>query len=543
MNVQPVGSAVNYLQIQNAATGFSPGFNALGSDPNISIQFQTKGGGEVEVLYQDSTTNTTDTVFSLYRRTSGTAANNIGAANNFYISTDGAADRLAGGVAVQWTTVTDASRTSRMFFNTTNNASFGERMGLDHNGIRLPEISSAATPAANFGYFYFKDKAGVSTPYAKGDDGTEKELGLSGGGSTNPTNTIVPYNNAGTFADTNLAFSSNVFTQTVTSLGASRADGLVLQNTTAATSGTTQLSQSLRFSSSGYKTTPTAAARTVEVNLDLRPIEQTTNPAYGLQISTQCASCTVGTSFSQHSVFGVALDGTKYTWFPAGGQSGWPGITIGGQYGGTQASPIVSGIWEQGGNVLGLRTASGSTGTIAIHANTTVLSGSCYQFSNNTSSVTSGTTDTFLCRGGAAATMQFGATLTGVANSSTPVAQILQGTTARAGTDSNLIGSSITIQSGTGTGNATPSTLVLRSPVAVASGTGAQTQATGLTITVGTAKLTAYTVTNLPAAATAGEGAMAFVTDATATTTYTTVSGGGSNKVLVISDGTNWIIH
>jgi len=36
---------------------------------------------------------------------------------------------------------------------------------------------------------------------------------------------------------------------------------------------------------------------------------------------------------------------------------------------------------------------------------------------------------------------------------------------------------------------------------------------------------------------------MYWVTDATATTAYSTVSGGGSNKVLVISDGTNWIVH
>jgi len=35
---------------------------------------------------------------------------------------------------------------------------------------------------------------------------------------------------------------------------------------------------------------------------------------------------------------------------------------------------------------------------------------------------------------------------------------------------------------------------------------------------------------------------MAFVTDATSTTTYTTVAGGGSNKVMVISDGTNFYV-
>lgn len=49
-------------------------------------------------------------------------------------------------------------------------------------------------------------------------------------------------------------------------------------------------------------------------------------------------------------------------------------------------------------------------------------------------------------------------------------------------------------------------------------------------------------VTNLPSAATAGAGARAFVTDATATTFLSTVAGGGSNKVPVVSDGTNWLI-
>lgn len=50
------------------------------------------------------------------------------------------------------------------------------------------------------------------------------------------------------------------------------------------------------------------------------------------------------------------------------------------------------------------------------------------------------------------------------------------------------------------------------------------------------------TVASLPAAATAGAGARAFVTDANATTFLSTVAGGGANKVPVVSDGTNWLI-
>jgi hypothetical protein len=50
------------------------------------------------------------------------------------------------------------------------------------------------------------------------------------------------------------------------------------------------------------------------------------------------------------------------------------------------------------------------------------------------------------------------------------------------------------------------------------------------------------TVATLPAAATAGASARAFVTDASATTFASVVAGGGPNKVPVYSDGTDWRI-
>ena len=50
------------------------------------------------------------------------------------------------------------------------------------------------------------------------------------------------------------------------------------------------------------------------------------------------------------------------------------------------------------------------------------------------------------------------------------------------------------------------------------------------------------TVATLPAAATAGAGTRAFVTDANSTTFASIVAGGGTNGVPVYSDGTNWRI-
>ena len=55
-------------------------------------------------------------------------------------------------------------------------------------------------------------------------------------------------------------------------------------------------------------------------------------------------------------------------------------------------------------------------------------------------------------------------------------------------------------------------------------------------------KTPSLTVATLPSASTVGAGARAFVTDASATTFMSIVSGGGANKVPVVSDGTNWLI-
>ena len=49
-------------------------------------------------------------------------------------------------------------------------------------------------------------------------------------------------------------------------------------------------------------------------------------------------------------------------------------------------------------------------------------------------------------------------------------------------------------------------------------------------------------VAALPAAATVGAGAFAFVTDATAVTPRSIVAGGGANFVMVMCDGTDWLI-
>ena len=159
-------------------------------------------------------------------------------------------------------------------------------------------------------------------------------------------------------------------------------------------------------------------------------------------------------------------------------------------------------------------------------------------WSANASGPADGSVDLYLGRGAAAATLQ-----QGDANAASPVAQTLQAQGSRSGTDTNVGGANYTIQSGTGTGTGTASTLIFRSPSVVASGTGAQTQLTGLTISSGVMVMTSYTVATLPTCVAGLAGGRAFVTDASTTLTLGiggTFTGGGANKVPGYCDGTDW---
>jgi hypothetical protein len=147
-----------------------------------------------------------------------------------------------------------------------------------------------------------------------------------------------------------------------------------------------------------------------------------------------------------------------------------------------------------------------------------------------------GTADTFIVRSAAATIQQ------GDANAASPVAQTLQAQGSRSGTDSNVGGANYTIQSGTGTGTGAVSTLIFRSPTVVASGTGAQTQITGLTIKNGVAITPSYAAASLPTCDAGLAGGRALVTDANSTTFLAAVAGGGANIVPAVCNGTGWVI-
>lgn len=114
---------------------------------------------------------------------------------------------------------------------------------------------------------------------------------------------------------------------------------------------------------------------------------------------------------------------------------------------------------------------AGGGGAIGVE----IASGGLFSWANSATDATA-TKDLILSRRGAA-NLQLGN-----ADAASPVAQTITTQGSRAGTDNNISGASLTIQAGRGTGNSAVSTIMFQAPLAVGSGTGAQTQTTYLTI-------------------------------------------------------------
>lgn len=128
----------------------------------------------------------------------------------------------------------------------------------------------------------------------------------------------------------------------------------------------------------------------------------------------------------------------------------------------------------------------------------------------------------------------------GQAPAASPVPQALQAQGSRPGTDSNVGGANLTDQPGTGTGTGALAQRIFKTPRAVVSGTGAQTQTTTLTMVDGVTQRPGLAFASLPAAPSAGMEA--YITDSTTNAWGATIAGGGSNPVMGWFNGAAWTV-
>jgi hypothetical protein len=77
--------------------------------------------------------------------------------------------------------------------------------------------------------------------------------------------------------------STGAFTNTQTALGTTTTDGVVLQNTTAATSGNQQVSPALTLIGQGFKSNATAGSQSVAWKIDTLPVQGSANPSSQLR--------------------------------------------------------------------------------------------------------------------------------------------------------------------------------------------------------------------------------------------------------------------
>ena len=119
-----------------------------------------------------------------------------------------------------------------------------------------------------------------------------------------------------------------------------------------------------------------------------------------------------------------------------------------------------------------------------------------------------------------------------------PIAQQIK---FQGGTGTNTAAPDAKLHAPAGTGSATPAALIMYSTVAGSSGATAQTQTESARLQGGALILPNSTVAALPTASTVPYGRR-FVTDATAPTFGSAVTGGGAVKCPVWSDGTSWIV-
>src|ERR1035441_95495 len=110
-----------------------------------------------------------------------------------------------------------------------------------------------------------------------------------GGGSSTPctvTAGSLQYNNSGAFGcvtDWTTGGTSDL-TNTQALAANTSGDGLVLTNTTAATSANQRFSPRLHLTGQGWKTTATAASQAVDWIIETQPIQGAANPTGNLEI-------------------------------------------------------------------------------------------------------------------------------------------------------------------------------------------------------------------------------------------------------------------
>jgi hypothetical protein len=279
------------------------------------------------------------------------------------------------------------------------------------------------------------------------------------GATLNATVTASSLTSVGTLA----SLATGVTTVGVAPAANTSGDGLVLSDSTAATSGNQQFSPRIRLTGQGWKTTATAASQTVDWIVENQPVQGTANPTTNLVFSSQVN----GGGYSPRAAMGrdtagtlTVGDGTTTDGFiTLRGSTGLTGIQ--GRTSGDNSTIAAGVVWKiiANGTDTGffgfgddLAWVSGGSNRNGVQARQWTASnngGFGFSSGNMPTVVTfAAVPDTYITRGGAAATVQFGAQ-----DAAAPVAQTIQAQSVVAGT-TDTAGQPFKVSASRGTGTA-----------------------------------------------------------------------------------------
>lgn len=300
-----------------------------------------------------------------------------------------------------------------------------------------------------------------------------------------------------------------------TSTAATSRDGLALETTTAATIGNQQYSPRVRWKGFGWKTTATAASQAVEFAAEARPVQGTANPTGSWVLS-------------------AAINGGAYTDVLTVGSNGVLTVNSAGLAASITCAGANGSIAWAGGEFRLLHNGSavvlGQSGTSRVQVASSVAGGVG-------APVMEVLQDGFSNLGGTK--NSYGIKCTGIVpfNLSAPAFHATQTWNAAQTFYASYLDITDT------SSNADSSFVDYR--VATVSKARIQKDGTGFFANVtsaGVVKVGSYTVSTLPSAATSGAGSMAMASDLLSLTNGVTATAGGSNKGIVKSDGSAWIV-
>lgn len=369
-------------------------------------------------------------------------------------------------------------------------------------------------------------------------------------------------NAAGIYRCTGTAY---VVVTTVTSaIGATSTDGMVLQNTTAATVGAQKWSPRLRLTGRGWKTDATAGSQTVDWIIENQPVQGAANPSTNLVFSSQVNAGGYTPRMTISSAGALTI--TSCT--------GCGGITNGAPANNIPVSNgtnlITGSLFDNGGGVISTSPGVGLTLSPTVAATANQGASIALTASDGFAEVTDGAQiggDIIIQSGnaatgdgvdpaeGGAVNIQTGSGVNGGASgaiiltsgsviAATGLFSVDTGGTAQiAATASN---DTINIGDPAGGGNLFGLRVVGGATQSLVLGdTGGANLSLDVTTSTATLSatlaLTPVAFASLPASPV--EGMIAWVTDSNTATFRATIAGGGANKVLAIYDGTNWTVH